>query len=534
MILGLFASGFFSITFGLSTTFAEAMLSRFLFGLANNVIPMGRVVAVELLGPEHAVIGMAFLPGSRAIGTIIGPVMGGLLAQPAVLYPSTFSSTGVFARYPFLLPNLAVAFLAFTFLPFVMYHLPETLDSRCVTRGKRASTGDSSAFAAEDGGDEDDGTRFNNSLAARVNTAGTAAPQLSSLHLPEQDDPSDDCKLLSRTAASSTAKAKTINSGCGIEFKYLINEEGEPPCRVTRKRGYGVLVRDGGDNSEPPKSKWDLLGSSPESSTLWFGPGGLLTSSRVRRACDDDLISSEVVRLSWRNTWGTLVGFDQMYPLWLLATKDTGGLQWSMPKIGKVLGWAGVGMLLFQFALYPALCRTLGIVRLVRLSGAIAVVLYLVTPDIQHTSWSERNSYVVGVAFVVLLHSFSSVAEIAATLASANAVPVNMRGKFGGIFSMSGSLGRVIGPATFSSLLAWSLESTDARGGVVDYHVVFVLAAILMVVIILLGRRSFTLESMTVPIENRGVAYSPFPLVHDDRAPSRRDGIARGGGVACR
>lgn len=99
---------------------------------------------------------------------------------------------------------------------------------------------------------------------------------------------------------------------------------------------------------------------------------------------------------------------------------------------------------------------------------------------------------------------------------------------------MSGSLGRVIGPATFSSLLAWSLESTDARGGVVDYHVVFVLAAILMVVIILLGRRSFTLESMTVPIENRGVAYSPFPLVHDDRAPSRRDGIARGGGVACR
>lgn len=141
---------------------------------------------------------------------------------------------------------------------------------------------DSSAFAAEDGGDEDDGTRFNNSLAARVNTAGTTAPQLSSLHLPEQDDPSDDCKLLLRTAASSTAKAKTINSGCGIEFKYLINEEGEPPCRVTRKRGYGVLVRDGGDNSEPPKSKWDLLGSSPESSILWFGPGGLLTSSRVR------------------------------------------------------------------------------------------------------------------------------------------------------------------------------------------------------------------------------------------------------------
>lgn len=73
-------------------------------------------------------------------------------------------------------------------------------------------------------------------------------------------------------------------------------------------------------------------------------------------------------------------------------------------------------MLLFQFALYPALCRTLGIVRLVRLSGAITVLFFLVTPDIQHTSWSERNSYVVGVTLVVLLQSFSSVVRSAELL----------------------------------------------------------------------------------------------------------------------
>lgn len=30
------------------------------------------------------------------------------------------------------------------------------------------------------------------------------------------------------------------------------------------------------------------------------------------------------------------VGFFQMYPLWLLATKDSGGLQWPVPQIGKV------------------------------------------------------------------------------------------------------------------------------------------------------------------------------------------------------
>lgn len=49
---------------------------------------------------RFCIVGLALcLAGSRAIGSIIGPVIGGLLAQPAVIYPSKFSSTGLFARY---------------------------------------------------------------------------------------------------------------------------------------------------------------------------------------------------------------------------------------------------------------------------------------------------------------------------------------------------------------------------------------------------------------------------------------------------
>lgn len=60
-----------------------------------------------------------------------------------------------------------------------------------------------------------------------------------------------------------------------------------------------------------------------------------------------------------------------------------------------------------------------------------------------------------------------------------------------------------------------------------DYHLVFVLEAVLMLVIILLGLRSFTLVAMTIPIENRRATYEPFPLVDDwDRATSSSDGIA--------
>lgn len=36
---------------------------RFLFGLFDSVNPMAKIMTAELLGPEKAVIGMAFLPG---------------------------------------------------------------------------------------------------------------------------------------------------------------------------------------------------------------------------------------------------------------------------------------------------------------------------------------------------------------------------------------------------------------------------------------------------------------------------------------
>lgn len=102
-------------------------------------------------------------------------------------------------------------------------------------------------------------------------------------------------------------------------------------------------------------------------------------------------------------------------------------------------------------------------------------------------------------------------------LASANAVPVEVRGKVGGIFAVSGSLGRTVGPAALSSLLAWSLHANPSTSGggnnrLVDYHAVFVVEMVLMVVVVVLGRKALTLESLTVPVEHRrGVEYELVP-----------------------
>ena len=66
------------------------------------------------------------MPFVWSIGTIVGPAIGGLSARPASSMPSLFSSTGLFAQFPYLLPNLICAALLLLSVIFGHYFLNET------------------------------------------------------------------------------------------------------------------------------------------------------------------------------------------------------------------------------------------------------------------------------------------------------------------------------------------------------------------------------------------------------------------------
>jgi hypothetical protein len=57
------------------------------------------------------------MPFVWAIGTIIGPAIGGTFANPCLNFPAVFSRHGIFAHFPYLLPNLiCAAFLLLSIL----------------------------------------------------------------------------------------------------------------------------------------------------------------------------------------------------------------------------------------------------------------------------------------------------------------------------------------------------------------------------------------------------------------------------------
>lgn len=65
--------------------------------------------------------------------------------------------------------------------------------------------------------------------------------------------------------------------------------------------------------------------------------------------------------------------------------------------------------MLFQFAVYPALIKTIGIVWLVRGSGVLGAFVFLAVPDFQRLAWSNEASYVLGIIAVVSVRLCASV-----------------------------------------------------------------------------------------------------------------------------
>merc|ERR1719454_2695009 len=87
LVVGIIAVVVFGIMFGMSTTFVTAMLSQFLLGLMNPTWGMAKTLVSEIAAPPYQAQVMGLTSGCWSLGLVIGPALGGLLANPCKLYP---------------------------------------------------------------------------------------------------------------------------------------------------------------------------------------------------------------------------------------------------------------------------------------------------------------------------------------------------------------------------------------------------------------------------------------------------------------
>ncbi|KAK2632199.1 hypothetical protein EUGRSUZ_L01874 [Eucalyptus grandis] len=126
IIMGTIAVVIFNTLFGLSVNFWMAVAMRFLLGSLNGLLGPIKAYATELFREEYQALGVSTVSTAWGIGLIIGPALGGYLAQPAEKFPSIFSEESVFGRFPYFLPCLTISLFAVV-VSIASCWLPETL-----------------------------------------------------------------------------------------------------------------------------------------------------------------------------------------------------------------------------------------------------------------------------------------------------------------------------------------------------------------------------------------------------------------------
>lgn len=107
LIMGLMGTAISMIVFGFAPNLATAMIARALGGLLNGNIGVLQTTVAEIVKvKEHQPRAYSIMPFVWCLGSIVGPAMGGALAQPCVSYPWLFQRNTIFDKFPFLLPNI--------------------------------------------------------------------------------------------------------------------------------------------------------------------------------------------------------------------------------------------------------------------------------------------------------------------------------------------------------------------------------------------------------------------------------------------
>jgi MFS family permease len=102
ILLGTISIAIFNALFGLSSNFWMAIGTRFLLGSFNCLLGTMKAYASEIFRDEYQATAMSAVSTAWGIGLIIGPALGGFLAQVSRSYLSFY------------------IFLAFQTLPYVM------------------------------------------------------------------------------------------------------------------------------------------------------------------------------------------------------------------------------------------------------------------------------------------------------------------------------------------------------------------------------------------------------------------------------
>ncbi|ORY05975.1 MFS general substrate transporter [Basidiobolus meristosporus CBS 931.73] len=137
ILMGLLGSTIGIIMFGLSQSYAMAIISRSIAGILNGNIGVIKSLLAEITDKTNRAKAFSLLPLVWGIGSVVGPLLGGLLSEPATQYPSVFGNNAMMLKFPYLLPCLVGSCISLAGSIFGFFFLEETLERKVLEKKQK-------------------------------------------------------------------------------------------------------------------------------------------------------------------------------------------------------------------------------------------------------------------------------------------------------------------------------------------------------------------------------------------------------------
>jgi MFS family permease len=429
MLTGMLGNLVTTLIFGLSRVFWLAILSRFICGLVNGNIGVIKSYIREVTDQTNQARGYTLRSAGYSIGTILGPILGGALARPALQYPSLFSSTGMFAYFPFLLPCIASAFISLLSFLLGFFFLKETVVQPIV---------DADVYSSDE-------------LELSDRTTSPDPENDGILSEPENDQISsqDDSVQLRDFSSNQENEMKSI----GLE--------------TTRKDEDMVEL-------DPELSSQVSPASLRKRNSWWydFKIFGRQLWNRLeffKKALGErDVVLS---MLLYAAVAFVQLGFDEVFAFWAIRPIAQGGIGFTTLQIGTAHALSGVGMLIMQIFAYVPMDRSLGTQNTLTLSMALTAPAFVIISFANLVAAKKVLLWFVIILVMFMKAGFGTTGFAAVNLLVSNAAGSETVGAVNGLSASIAAIARVLAPVVIGSLFAATANATV--GFPFDYHFVF-------------------------------------------------------------
>ncbi|PVZ98695.1 hypothetical protein BB558_005296, partial [Smittium angustum] len=326
ILYGLAGSLVATLCFGLTNNFYMALVIRSAGGLLNGNVSIIKSSLAEITDKTNRAQIFAFLPFTRNIGGIIGPLIGGLLYDPSKKIPWLFGSIPAFEKYPHLLPCLISVVLYSFGLILGITNLKET---------------------------------HNTELKKPKPKNNIRSKKSKKTNLKTKTQCIDKNKPTENKMSLQPKKDKDILQTSSSTLSY----ETEPGCSNTSSRVIN-------------KSENEVLLNADDDSSI-----SSYSSVREERSFRDKFSSTMLTVLVTNSTMNLASSmFQNFFPVWSASDIDFGGLGFTPEDISLALSFSGMAVFYVQLVIYPYINRKYGTLATYRMGLLVSFPTSFILP----------------------------------------------------------------------------------------------------------------------------------------------------------